>query len=87
MVYQIRQWLTTWLAARQRPKNKAWIDAVIKHLQLHADDIPKLYDRLISMQKKEAATSYGAYARHIIEEDYLNDLAKGKEYIQTFKML
>jgi plasmid replication initiation protein len=72
MIYHIKAWLSLWLAAKQRPKNKAWIDSVIKHLQLNANDIPPLYDRLVSMQKKEANTSYAAYARHIIEEDFLN---------------
>ena len=71
MIYQIKAWLSLWLAAKQRPKNKTWVDTVIKHLQLHANDIPTLYERLVSMQKKEPNTSYAAYARHIIEEDFL----------------
>jgi hypothetical protein len=53
------------------PKNKAWIDKVIKHLQKNPDQLPKLYDRLVRMQEKETAASYAAFARYIIEEDYL----------------
>ena len=70
-VYYIRMWLTSWLNAATKPKNKAWIDKVIKHLQKNPDQLPKLYDRLVRMQEKETATSYAAFARYIIEEDYL----------------
>jgi plasmid replication initiation protein len=73
MIYFIKTWLYTWLAAKQRPKNKAWIDKVIKYLQLNANDIPKLYDRLVKMQKEQPNTSYAAFARYIIEEDYLSN--------------
>ena len=37
LVYYIRTWLTTWLNAANKPKNKAWIDKVIKHLQKNPD--------------------------------------------------
>jgi len=71
LVYYIRMWLTSWLNAATKPKNKAWIDKVIKHLQKNPDQLPKLYDRLVRMQEKETASSYAAFARYIIEEDYL----------------
>ena len=70
-VYYIRMWLTSWLNAATKPKNKAWIDKVIKHLQKNPDQLPKLYDRLVRMQEKETSTSYAAFARYLIEEDYL----------------
>ncbi|HUX59882.1 MAG TPA: hypothetical protein VMV32_01110, partial [Ignavibacteriaceae bacterium] len=73
LVYYIRTWLTTWLNAANKPKNKAWIDKVIKHLQKNPDQLPKLYDRLVRMQEKETPTSYAAFARYLIEEDYLQE--------------
>jgi plasmid replication initiation protein len=73
LVYYIRMWLTSWLNAATKPKNKAWIDKVIKHLQKNPDQLPKLYDRLVRMQEKETSTSYAAFARYIIEEDYLQE--------------
>jgi len=73
LVYYIRMWLTTWLNAATKPKNKAWIDKVIKHLQKNPDQLPKLYDRLVRMQEKETSTSYAAFARYLIEEDYLQE--------------
>jgi plasmid replication initiation protein len=73
LVYYIRMWLTTWLNAATKPKNKAWIDRVIKHLQKNPDQLPKLYDRLVRMQEKETSTSYAAFARYLIEEDYLQE--------------
>jgi len=72
MVFYIRTWLESWLAAGMRPKNKTWVNKVIKHIQLHAEKIKPLYERLAKMQTKQAPESYGAYARHIIEEDFLN---------------
>lgn len=74
MLYHIKAWLSLWLNAKQRPKNKAWIDKVVKHLQLKPDDIETLYERLVSMQKKEANTSFAALSRHIIEEDFLEEV-------------
>src|SRR5665648_55936 len=44
LVYYIRMWLTSWLNAATKPKNKAWIDKVIKHMQKNPDQLPKLYD-------------------------------------------
>ena len=73
LVYYIRMWLTSWLNAATKPKNKAWIDRVIKHLQKNPDQLPKLYDRLVRMQEKETSTSYAAFARYLIEEDYLQE--------------
>ena len=73
LVYYIRTWLTSWLNAANKPKNKAWIDKVIKHLQKNPDLLPKLYDRLVRMQEKETSTSYAAFARYLIEEDYLQE--------------
>jgi uncharacterized protein YtpQ (UPF0354 family) len=73
LVYYIRTWLTTWLSAASKPKNKAWIDKVIKHLQKNPDQLPKLYDRLVRMQERETAASYAAFSRYIIEEDYLQE--------------
>lgn len=68
LVYYIRTWLMSWLNAANKPKNKAWIDKVIKHLQKNPDQLPKLYDRLVRMQEKETATSYAAFARYLIED-------------------
>jgi plasmid replication initiation protein len=73
MIYYIRTSLESWLAAKRKPKNQEWVNRVIKHLQLNADNIKPLYDRLEKMRRKESPDSYGAYARHIIEEDYLNE--------------
>ncbi len=73
LVFYIRTWLTTWLSAASKPKNKAWIDKVIKHLQKNPDQMPKLYDRLVRMQERETAASYAAFSRYIIEEDYLQE--------------
>jgi plasmid replication initiation protein len=71
LMYFIRTWLSNWLNAGKKPKNKAWIDKVVKHLQINPNLIPKLYARLNKMQENEASTSFAALARHIIEEDYL----------------
>jgi plasmid replication initiation protein len=70
-VYYIRIWLETWLSAKKRPKNKAWVDKVIRHINLNADLIPKLYKRLSKLQKENPNENNAAIARHIIEEDFL----------------
>jgi plasmid replication initiation protein len=70
-VYHIRTWLSMWLAADKRPKNKRWIDGVIKHIQLNPDLIPQLYQRLNKLVKEEPGRNHAALARHIIEEDFL----------------
>jgi hypothetical protein len=71
LIYYIKSWLSNWLNAGKKPKNKAWIDNVIKQLQVNPSVIPKLYVRLVKMQEKEPSTSFAALARHIIEEDFL----------------
>jgi len=73
LIFQLRAWLTDWLSANKRPKNKAWINNVIKQLQLKPDNIAVLHKRLLDMQRLEANTSYAALSRHIIEEDFLNE--------------
>lgn len=70
-VYHIRTWLSMWLASDKRPKNKRWIDGVIKHIQLNPDLIPQLYQRLNKLVKEEPGRNHAALARHIIEEDFL----------------
>lgn len=71
LIFYLRTWLNSWLNTSRRPKNKKWVDNVIKHLQLNPDLIPKLYDRLVRMQEKESSGNYAPLARHIIEEDFL----------------
>lgn len=71
MIFHLRNWLSSWLNTSRRPKNKKWVDKVIKHLQVNPDLIPKLYDRLVRMQEKESSGNYAPLARHIIEEDFL----------------
>jgi plasmid replication initiation protein len=73
MLFYIRTWLTSWLDASRKPKNKTWIEKVVKHLQINPDLILKLYNRLEKMQKTEASTSYAAFSRFIIEEDFLQE--------------
>ena len=75
-MHYIRTWLGSWLNAKKRPKNQEWINMVMKHQQKYAENIDLLYDRLMRMQKKNAKESYGAFARHIIEEDFLNNEPK-----------
>ncbi len=70
-VYHIRTWLSMWLASDKRPKNKRWIDNVIKHIQLNPALIPQLYERLNKLVKEEPGRNHAALARHIIEEDFL----------------
>jgi hypothetical protein len=70
-LFYIRTWLESWLDAKQRPKNKKWIDNVINHINLNSDLIPKLYRRLAKLNKKDDSENRAAFARHIIEEDFL----------------
>lgn len=70
-IFYINNWLGAWLQVSTRPKNKAWVESVVKELQLHPDKAPKLYKRLEKMQKEQVETNYAAYARHIIEEDFM----------------
>ena len=70
-IYFIRQWLTSWLAAKRRPKNLIWIDRVISHLNLNPTLIPKLYKRLAKLKTDDPKKNHAALARHIIEEDFL----------------
>lgn len=73
MLHYIRTWLESWLDARRKPKNKAWVDRVVKHVKYkNLEGIQPLYERLLKMQKQQSPESFGAYARHIIEEDFLN---------------
>lgn len=71
-LYYVKQWLNSWLLTAKKPKNKAWVDGVIKQLQKNPDLIPKLYDRLKKLQDKEPSSNFAPLARHIIEEDYLS---------------
>lgn len=70
-VYHIRVWLSNWLNASKRPKNKTWIDGVISYLHKDPDLIPKLFNRLQKLMKDEPNANHAALARHIIEEDFL----------------
>jgi plasmid replication initiation protein len=70
-MFYIKIWLSNWLNTEKKPKNKAWFDKVIKHLQMNPDLIKKLYRRLEKLQKKEPSSNFAALSRHIIEEDYL----------------
>ncbi len=70
-MYDIKQKLVLWLDARNKPKNKEWIDSVAKELMLHPEKIAGLYSRLNTMVKKEETNNHAALARHIIEEDVL----------------
>lgn len=70
-LYYVKQWLNSWFLTSKKPKNKAWVDDVIKQLQRNPDLIPKLYSRLKKLQEKEQSSNYAPLARHIIEEDYL----------------
>jgi plasmid replication initiation protein len=70
-VFYIRLWLETWLNAKKRPKNKEWIDKAIRHIDVNAELIPKLYKRLAKLKKEEPNKNHAAIARHIVEEDFL----------------
>lgn len=70
-LYYVKQWLNAWFLTAKKPKNKAWVDDVIKQLQRNPDLIPKLYNRLKKLQDKEPSSNFAPLARHIIEEDYL----------------
>ncbi len=70
-MYDIKQKLHLWLDARNKPKNKAWIDKVVKHLLLNPDKIEHLFNRLTTLAHKDRTKNHAALARHIIEEDIL----------------
>lgn len=70
-LYYIKTWLSSWLLTAQKPKNKAWVDGVIKHLQKNPDLIPKLFARLKKLQDDEPSRNLAPLARYIIEEDFL----------------
>lgn len=71
MASELRFWLNIWLDCAKKPKNKAFVDLVIRHIKFNADLIPQLYDRMKRLKEKNNAESLGAMARHIIMEDYL----------------
>ena len=70
-VFHIRTWLSSWLAADKRPKNKRWIEKVISYINQKPHLIPKLYNRLNDEIKKHPNKNHAALARHIIVEDIL----------------
>ena len=71
-LFYIRMWLSSWMNAENRPKNKKWIDKVITHISLHPPLCIKLYKRLEKIKKEELpGENNAALARHIIEEDIL----------------
>ncbi len=72
-LFYVKNWLNTWLYAIKRPKNKKWIENVVSHLQLHPNKIEPLYIRLAKMVQNEPNSNHAALARHIIEEDFLQD--------------
>lgn len=69
--YYIRTWLNSWLKTNQRPKNKEWVDDVMKKLQINADKLEPLYKRLVRLQKEKSPEDFPALSRFIIEEDFL----------------
>jgi plasmid replication initiation protein len=71
-VYYIRTWLNSWLDAKNKPKNKIWIDELMRQLLLKPDNVEQLYDRLVKMQKEKDSSNYPALARFIITEDYFD---------------
>lgn len=72
-LFHVRNWLNSWLYVTKRPKNKKWVENVIAHLQLHPGKIEPLYVRLAKMVREEPNSNHAALARHIIEEDFLQD--------------
>ena len=71
-LFYIRLWLGTWLNVTQRPKNKGWVDNALTQLARSPDKLKLLYDRLMRMQKTDKEANFAAYARHIIEDDFLD---------------
>jgi len=71
LMFHLKNWLHTWLYTSKRPKNKAWVNSVVEHLQLNPNKIKPLYDRFEKMVKKEPNSNHAALARHIIEEEIL----------------
>lgn len=72
-IFHITKWLNSWLYASKRPKNKAWITKVVRHLNLHPEKIEPLYKRLSKIVQEESSKNHAALARYIIEEDFLSD--------------
>jgi len=70
-IYYIKTWLGSWLLTAKKPKNKAWVDMVVKHLQKNPELIPKLFARLKKLQDDEPSRNFAPLARYIIEEDFL----------------
>ena len=70
--YYIRTWLNGWFDVQNKPKNKKWVEEVMLFLNLHADKLPKLYNRLVRLQKEKTPSEYAPLARTIIMEDYLD---------------
>lgn len=71
-LFYIRLWLGTWLNVTQRPKNKVWVDNALTQLARSPEKLKLLYDRLMRMQKTDKEANFAAYARHIIEDDFLD---------------
>jgi len=71
--YKIREHLDRWLITKERPKNKLWVDKVMNSLDREPENIVKLYKRFEKMMKDEPKKNHAALARHIIEEDFLNE--------------
>lgn len=70
-VYHIRTWLSGWLDAAHKSKNKLWIESVINTLIKNPDNLQKCYNKLIWIQKNKERTDFAPYARFVIEEDFL----------------
>ncbi len=71
-VYFIRTWLESWLKVDKRPKNKPWVNSVISHLQRHPENLPTCYERLVWIQKNKPSGDWAPYARHVIDEDFMD---------------
>lgn len=69
--YYIRIWLNSWFKTNSRPRNKEWVNEVMKSLQMNAEKLGPLYKRLVRLQEEKPPEDYPALARFIIEEDYL----------------
>jgi len=70
-VYYIRTWLSEWLKTSERPKNKTWVEQVIKSLQINPDNLPPCYKKLVWIQKHKPREDWAPYARYVIDEEFL----------------
>lgn len=70
-MFYIKNWLRSWLLVEKRPKNRAWLEGVVNHLNRNPEQIQQLYRRLEKLQRTEKPASLAALSRHIIEEDFL----------------